>query len=438
MSFFRKTGTDKLQSDKANRDASINAAIRRSMAVIEFDLDGTVRDANELFLRATGYQLSDIVGKHHRIFCRPEVYNSPEYQRAWERAGRGEVISGKFERVRKDGSVLWLEATYNPVLDLQGKPVSIIKFATDITGFVTRTNETLMRMDALNRSTAVIEFTVAGVILTANDNFLKTMGYKLADIKGKHHSILCPRSQVESDSYQRFWNDLAVGKSFSGLFERIDSRGRSVWLEAHYGPVYGADGKVESVIKFATDITPRVEEDTERSRRAVRAYELVVDTDKMAREGAVIIQDAASEMHTIADSVTGSAQSIAALGQQTEKITTILNSIHGIADQTNLLALNAAIEAARAGDQGRGFAVVADEVRQLAARTSASTREISEMVGKIQSGTDDSIAAMNRCQQQAQRGVELASKAEQVIVEIRDGVQQAMDAVSVFTDSVKK
>ncbi|WP_406646047.1 methyl-accepting chemotaxis protein [Pseudomonas californiensis] len=192
------------------------------------------------------------------------------------------------------------------------------------------------------------------------------------------------------------------------------------------------------MIKFASDITERVEKFESDSLGASRAYHISAETEKLAEQGASVIRDTATEMKSIADSIQASAQLVAQLGDRSEQITTIVNTIRGIAEQTNLLALNAAIEAARAGDQGRGFAVVADEVRQLAGRTSRSTAEIADMIGKILSETRNAVVSMNSTREGAQRGVDLADQAGQVIVQIRSGTSNAVEAVSVFASRLDK
>jgi len=190
------------------------------------------------------------------------------------------------------------------------------------------------------------------------------------------------------------------------------------------------------IVKFASDITERVEKFEADSRGASRAYHISAETEKFAEQGTQVIQETASEMRRIAENIGASARLVGQLGDRSEQITAIVNTIRGIADQTNLLALNAAIEAARAGDQGRGFAVVADEVRQLAGRTSRSTAEIAEMISKILAETRDAVVSMNATQEGAQRGVTLADQAGSVILQIRTGTSDAVEAVSMFASKL--
>jgi len=409
-------------------------AINRSMAVIEFDLEGVVLKANDNFLKTMGYRAEQVIGQPHRLFCTPEFGRSAQYTELWSRLKNGQFQSGTFERINSQGQPVWLEANYNPIKDALGRVVKVVKFAMDVTTKVQQESEANAKLQAIDRAMAVIEFDLNGGILTANQNFLTRMGYTLAELKGKHHRLFCRAELVNSSGYEDFWRRLNQGELFQGQFERVDKRGQSVWLEANYNPVYDAAGRLCKVVKFATDVTARVEQHEHDARSASAAYHISVETRKVAEQGTQVIQQAASEMREIADDIAQSSTLIAQLGERSEQITAIVNTIRAIADQTNLLALNAAIEAARAGDQGRGFAVVADEVRQLAARTSGSTAEISNMIGLIQSETRQAIKSMEGTRGRAAQGVELADQAGSVILQIRDGASEAVQAVSMFAN----
>jgi methyl-accepting chemotaxis protein len=414
--------------------AGLLDAINRSMAVIEFDLDGVVLRANDNFLKTMGYTAEQAIGQPHRRFCTPEFGRSAQYTDLWSRLKNGQFQSGTFERVNSKGLPIWLEASYNPIKDAAGSVVKVVKYAMDVTAKVQQESEANAKLQAIDRAMAVIEFNLDGSILTANQNFLTRMGYTLAELKGKHHRLFCTPALVNSSAYEDFWRRLNQGELFQGQFERVDKRGQTVWLEANYNPVYDASGRLCKVVKFASDVTARVEQHEQDARSASAAYHISVATRKVAEQGTQVIQQAASEMREIAEDIAESSTLIAQLGERSEQITAIVNTIRAIADQTNLLALNAAIEAARAGEQGRGFAVVADEVRQLAARTSGSTAEISSMIGLIQSETRQAIKSMEGTRGRAAEGVELANQAGTVILQIRDGASEAVDAVSMFAN----
>lgn len=430
-----KTTIAELEQTIASQ-AGLLEAIDRSMAVIEFDLDANVLRANDNFLKTMGYERDQVLGKPHRQFCTPELVRSSQYSQLWSRLKNGEFVSGTFERVNSKGQPIWLEASYNPIKDDAGRVVKVVKYAMDVTAKIQEESETTAKLQAIDRAMAVIEFNLDGTILYANQNFLTRMGYSLSELKGKHHRMFCTPEMSNSTAYQDFWRRLNQGELFQGQFERVDKRGQTVWLEANYNPVYDAGGRLCKVVKFASDVTARVEQHAQDARSATEAYHISVETRKVAEQGTQVIQQAASEMREIAANIAESSTLIALLGERSEQITAIVNTIRGIADQTNLLALNAAIEAARAGDQGRGFAVVADEVRQLAGRTSRSTAEIAEMIGKILSETRDAVVSMNATQEGAQRGVTLADQAGSVILQIRSGTSDAVEAVSMFASKL--
>ncbi len=408
------------------------AALERSMAVVEFDLEGRVLRANQNFLNVMGYRAEQVVGKAHREFCTADYVKSPAYADLWASLRAGKFVSGTFQRVDSDGQNVWLEASYNPVLDGSGRVQKVVKYAMDVTEKLTRESDVRAKLVAVDRSMAIVEFDLQGNILTANENFVHTMGYGLNEIVGKPHKMFCEPALVNSPEYGDFWRGLNRGEIRGGQFKRLAKHGRVVWLEATYNPVYDAEGKLSKIVKFASDITERVEKQENDARSASRAYHISAETEKTAEHGTQVIQQTAREMRQIADNIGASAKLITQLGARSEQITAIVNTIRGIADQTNLLALNAAIEAARAGDQGRGFAVVADEVRQLAGRTSGSTAEIAELIGQILKETREAVTSMNLTQEVANHGVTLADQAGAVIVQIRDGASGAVEAVSMF------
>ncbi|PBP50436.1 methyl-accepting chemotaxis protein [Pseudomonas syringae] len=433
---FGNKNKAELTAMKAEVDGlkGLTSALEKSMAVVELGLDGKILRANDNFLAAMGYRAEELATKTHRDFCEPEMLRSREYADLWASLKAGKFISGTFKRVGKNGHSVWLEASYNPVTDAQGNVVKVVKYALDVTTRVMLENETSSKLAAVDRAMAICEFEPNGNVITANNNFLNVMGYALAEIKGKHHRSFCEPTLVNSPEYTEFWRKLNHGEFIGDQFKRIGKQGRVVWLEATYNPVFDVDGKLYKIVKFASDITQRVEKQEADAHGASRAYHISAETEKVAEQGTLVIQETAREMRQISENIGASAKLVSQLGDRSEQITAIVNTIRGIADQTNLLALNAAIEAARAGDQGRGFAVVADEVRQLAGRTSGSTTEIAEMIGKILAETREAVASMDATQEGAIRGVTLADQAGQVIVQIRDGASDAVEAVNMFAN----
>jgi methyl-accepting chemotaxis protein len=231
------------------------AAISKSQAVIEFNLDGTIITANPNFLGALGYSLEEIKGKHHSMFVEPATRDSAAYREFWAALNRGEFQATQYKRIAKGGREVWIEASYNPVLDAGGKPVKVIKFATDITAQRIKSMEDSGKMTAISRAQAVIEFNMDGTIVTANDNFLSAMGYSLAEIQGKHHSMFVTSEDRESSAYREFWASLNRGNYQSAEYKRVGKGGKEVWILASYNPILNETGKPFKVVKFAADVT---------------------------------------------------------------------------------------------------------------------------------------------------------------------------------------
>jgi methyl-accepting chemotaxis protein len=231
------------------------AAINRSQAVIEFALDGTILTANQNFLNALGYRLEEIKGKHHSMFVPADQRDSADYRAFWAALNRGEYQAAEYKRIAKGGREVWIEASYNPVLDGNNKPIKVVKFAIDVTQKKLRNLADAGKISAINRAQAVIEFNLDGTIVTANDNFLKTLGYMLGEIQGKHHSMFVEQAEKDSAAYREFWAALNRGQYQAAEYKRIGKGGKEVWILASYNPVLDENGKPFGVVKFATDVT---------------------------------------------------------------------------------------------------------------------------------------------------------------------------------------
>ena len=436
---FGSSARRELQQCQAELTASQQsmAAIRQTMAMIEFTPQGEILDANEPFLTVMGYRLDELRGKHHRVFCADSTQGSAAYAQFWQRLAKGESFSDRFMRIAKGGREIWLQASYMPVLDANGRVSKVIKVATDITAQLDAEHQHESLLNAINRSMAVVEFNLKGEVIEANENFLHTMGYRLDEIRGKHHSLFCERETAGGDAYKRFWQRLNQGEFIADRFKRITKSGQIAWLRATYNPLYNSSGKLYGVVKFATDITTQVEHREAEAAAAQVAFTSARDTDASAVKGAGTVEEAVHVVRGIADELGNVAQKVEALSEQSERISSIVQVIRGIAEQTNLLALNAAIEAARAGEQGRGFAVVADEVRNLAARTSQATVEINEVVRLNHELAQQAVSGMGSSRSKAEEGVRLVNRAGEVILEIRDEAQRVVDAIGQFTETMQ-
>lgn len=416
--------------DAANAQAlkatSVIDAIKSGVAWIEFHLDGTIRDVSDRFLQFAGYRRDEVLGKHHAVMCAPGFANSDEYRNFWEDLRRGNSHRGTFERVRKSGQPLWLEATYFPISE-NGRVTGVMKIASDVTDEVNEKKATDAILCALDRSQAVIEFTPDGTILHANQNFQNAMQYRAEEVEGQHHRMFCEPSFYEQNP--NFWRELAQGQVKSGQFTRIKKSGERIWLEATYNPIFDASGVVVKIVKFATDITERIKRSEKVSAAAEIAYSTSIETAKIAEQGSNLLHSSVQISNEIAERVSQTSEQILQLNEQSQNIEAIVSTIRAIAEQTNLLALNAAIEAARAGEQGRGFAVVADEVRQLASRTSQSTSEIAAVVSDNRSLTTNVTDGMQQVGECAERGKMQINEVSAVMDEIHQGAENVSRTV---------
>ncbi len=374
----------------ANFSGQIDA-INRSQAVIEFNMDGTIITANKNFLDTVGYTLDEVKGKHHRMFVDSNYAQSREYKDFWKKLNEGQFFSDEFCRYGKHNKEVWINASYNPIFDMNGKSFKVVKYATDISEQKFKNADFSGQIDAISKSQAIIQFELDGTIITANENFLSTTGYRLNEIVGQHHSMFVDSKYAKSREYQDLWSTLNKGIFVSGEYQRFGKGGKEIWINASYNPIFDAHGYPFKVVKYATDITAQMFAKNNSQKLTSNLHDTSSSIAAAIEEMTASIEEISQSMidsnHAVNDitsKIKDADDLMGSLKDTAKSMETVVDFIRDIAEQVNLLALNATIEAARAGDAGRSFAVVAAEVKRLASQVGKATSDIAEKITSLQ------------------------------------------------------
>ena len=407
--------------DRAELEAII-AAIGKSTAVIEFSMDGTILSANPNFLKALGYSLAEVKGKHHSLLVSEEYRRSDEYRRFWLTLNSGEYQSAEYKRLGKGGREVWIQASYNPILDAKGKPFKVVKFATDVTQQKLNAADYSGQIAAIGKSTAVIEFAMDGTILAANDRFLKAMGYSLEEIKGRNHNIFVEGTLKHSADYREFWENLRRGQYQQGEFKRLGKAGREVWIQASYNPILDPNGKPFKVVKYATVTTDQVKAKVELQENVERILQVV----KAASEGDLTREIEIHGSDAIGQVAEGLAHLFKSLRSNVRQILDNAQSV-GVSAET-LMALSNQMAGDAAGTAGEAKVV------------SHTSGEVSKNLSVLVTGGEEMLRSIrliakssNESARVAKEAVVSAGNAKRTISELGESSSQIGKVIKTIT-----
>ena len=498
---------------RPSRGDQLQKIFDSDLAIIEYDPAGRILCVNDNLCKMTGYPREQMVGKHHSIFVDPDYARSPEYREFWAKLARGEPLTQEYKRNVKGGHV-WVQANYRPIVNAKGAIERIVNYLTDVSAHAAKKVDFEAIVNAISRAQAMVEFTPAGEIVDANENFLRTVGYSLDEIKGRHHRMLVEPAVAQSPEYAALWQKVQHGEPVADIFKRIGKGGKVLLLQASYNPVLGLDGRVAKVIKFATDISDLVELGASLARLAANDMEKPIsqtfqpmfepikrdfntaqeklrstmlrvadNVEAVAASGkeiasasenlshrteeeAASLEETAAALAAVTDTVKKTAtganrarevasesgrdaeksgeivnRAVAAMGRiekSSQQIGQIIGVIDEIAFQTNLLALNAGVEAARAGDAGKGFAVVASEVRALAQRSAEAAKEIKGLISASTEEVSDGVKLVAETGQSLSRIIAKVGEINTLIGEIASGADGQSASLHEVNIAVKR
>jgi methyl-accepting chemotaxis protein len=390
-------------------------AIGKSQGVIEFNLDGTVITANDNFLNVMGYTLNEAVGVHHSNFCESSYANSNEYRQFWEKLNQGEFDSGEYKRLGKGGKEIYIQASYNPIFDPEGKPYKVVKFATEITEQKLKNADFQGKVDAMSKSQGMIEFNLDGTVITANDNFLNVLGYTLEEAVGTHHRVFCESSYANSNEYREFWEKLNRGEFDSGEYKRIGKGGKEVYIQASYNPIFDPEGKPYKVVKFATEITEKI-----------RKVNNILDTVNAASQGDLTSEIKVTGSDDLGQIGDGLKKLIDALRNDINNIGETAQSVSAASEELTSVSSNMSANAEETSAQAGVVAAASEEVGTNVQTVATGAEEMGASISEISSNATQAAKISNEA-------VEVAKKTNDTISTLGISSQEIGEVVKVIT-----
>jgi len=399
----------------------ILAAIDRAQATIEFTVDGKITNANKNFLHTLGYTLDEVRGQHHSMFVEPSYRLSPDYRMFWEKLGRGEYDAGQYKRIGKGGKEIWIQASYNPILDANGKAFKVVKFATDITEQKLKNSDFEGQLAAISKAQAVIEFSLDGKILNANANFLNTLGYVLDEIRGRHHSMFVEAKDSQGPEYRMFWEKLGRGEYDAGQYKRIGKGGKEIWIQASYNPIMDASGKPFKVVKYATDVTKQVLATQALQLAVQQTQEVVVAAKENNLTRRIPLEGKSGEIESLCSGINGLLDNMASV------IAEIKLSAREVTNASGEIAASTTDLSQRTEEQAASLE-----------ETSASMEEISATVKKNAENAQQASQSATGTREVADRGGQVVAKAVDAMAKIEESSRKISDIIGVIDEIARQ
>ncbi len=382
-------------------------AINKIQAVIEFDLKGNILGGDENFAQATGYKLEEIVGNHHSMFVTSTDKSSEAYKKFWERLGRGEPDQGLYHRLGKDGKELWLQASYNPIFGIDGKPYKVVKYATDVTQLKLIELENVEKLASIDRALSVVEFSMDGKIIKANKNFLELTGYSESEVVGNYHSMLVDTAYKNSPDYKLFWDKLNRGEFDTGEYKRLGKGGKEVWLQASFNPILDMHGKPVKVVKFAMDISEQ-HKNADSLKAAVEESQAVIEEAK-----------------------NGNLENRVSLDGKTGAIASLCDGINALMDKMTEVVLQVT-------EAGETIHTAAGEIATGNNDLSSRTEEQASSLEETASSMEELASTVKQNAENALQANQLATAASGVAIKGGQVVGKVVNTMSAINESAQK